>query len=114
MQLQVKAQHETVPEAVQAYTEKRFAKLSRRLYEGTMVEVTFSYDDPQRGVHERKTLSLSDSTAQSWFMLVDAAAPRQYQYQITYYVGADGTPVEAPPVTTDRSKLVVPRYKAPT
>jgi putative sigma-54 modulation protein len=42
MQLQVKAQHETVPDAVQAYTEKRFAKLSRRLYEGTMVEVTFS------------------------------------------------------------------------
>jgi putative sigma-54 modulation protein len=44
MQLQVKAQHETVPDAVQAYTEKRFAKLSRRLYEGTMVEVTFSME----------------------------------------------------------------------
>jgi ribosome hibernation promoting factor len=44
MQLQVKAQHETVPDAVQAYTEKRFAKLSRRLYEGTPVEVTFSME----------------------------------------------------------------------
>ena len=41
MQLQVKAQHETVPEAAHAYAEKRFAKLSRRLYEGTAVEVTF-------------------------------------------------------------------------
>jgi putative sigma-54 modulation protein len=41
MQLQLKAQHDTVPDAVQAYTEKRFAKLSRRLYEGTAVEVTF-------------------------------------------------------------------------
>lgn len=44
MQLQVQAQHETVPDAVQAYTEKRFAKLSRRLYEGTLVEVTFSME----------------------------------------------------------------------
>jgi ribosome hibernation promoting factor len=44
MQLQVKAQHDNVPEAVHAYTEKRFAKLSRRLYEGTNVEVTFSME----------------------------------------------------------------------
>jgi putative sigma-54 modulation protein len=42
MQLQIKAQHETVPESVRAYTEKRLTKLSRRLYEGTLVEVTFS------------------------------------------------------------------------
>jgi putative sigma-54 modulation protein len=42
MQLQVKAQHATVPESVHAYAEKRFSKLSRRLYEGTVVEVTFS------------------------------------------------------------------------
>ena len=42
MQLQIKAQHETVPESVHAYTEKRLSKLSRRLYEGTLVEVTFS------------------------------------------------------------------------
>ena len=42
MQLQVKAQHSSVPDSVHAYTEKRFAKLSRRLYEGTAVEVTFS------------------------------------------------------------------------
>ena len=42
MQLQVKAQHASVPESVQAYAEKRLSKLSRRLYEGTVVEVTFS------------------------------------------------------------------------
>ena len=42
MQLQVKAQHGTVPDSVHAYTEKRLAKLARRLYEGTVVEVTFS------------------------------------------------------------------------
>jgi putative sigma-54 modulation protein len=42
MRLQVKAQHETVPESVHAYAEKRLSKLSRRLYEGTVVEVTFS------------------------------------------------------------------------
>jgi ribosomal subunit interface protein len=42
MQLQVKAQHATVPESVHAYAEKRLSKLSRRLYEGTVVEVTFS------------------------------------------------------------------------
>jgi putative sigma-54 modulation protein len=42
MQLQVKAQHETVPESVHAYAEKRLSKLSRRLYDGTVVELTFS------------------------------------------------------------------------
>jgi putative sigma-54 modulation protein len=42
MRLQVKAQHATVPESVHAYAEKRLSKLSRRLYEGTVVEVTFS------------------------------------------------------------------------
>lgn len=44
MQLQVKAQNGSVPDAVHAYAEKRFAKLSRRLYEGTVVEVTFSLE----------------------------------------------------------------------
>ena len=42
MQLQVKAQQAPVPDSVRAYMEKRFSKLSRRLYEGTSVEVTFS------------------------------------------------------------------------
>ena len=42
MQLQVKAQHGPVPDAVRTYTEKRLAKLARRLYQGTVVEVTFS------------------------------------------------------------------------
>jgi len=42
MQLQIKAQHETVPEQVHAYAEKRLSKLSRRLYEGTLVQLTFS------------------------------------------------------------------------
>jgi len=41
MQLQLKAQNGSVPDAVQAYAEKRLAKLSRRLYENTIVEVTF-------------------------------------------------------------------------
>ena len=41
MQLQLKAQNGSVPDAVQAYAEKRLAKLSRRLYEDTLVEVTF-------------------------------------------------------------------------
>jgi putative sigma-54 modulation protein len=44
MQLQVKAQRGTVPDAVHTYAEKRFAKLARRLYEGTVVEVTFSME----------------------------------------------------------------------
>ena len=42
MQLQVKAQHDSVPDSVRAYTEKRFSKLARRLYEGTAVDVTLS------------------------------------------------------------------------
>ena len=42
MQLQIKAQHDTVSDSVRAYAEKRLSKLSRRLYEDTLVEVTFS------------------------------------------------------------------------
>jgi putative sigma-54 modulation protein len=42
MQLQLKAQHSSVPDSVRAYTEKRFSKLARRLYEGTVVDVTFA------------------------------------------------------------------------
>jgi putative sigma-54 modulation protein len=42
MQLQVKAQHASVPDSVHAYAEKRLSKLARRLYEGTVVELTFS------------------------------------------------------------------------
>ena len=42
MQLQVKAQNESVPDSVHTYAEKRLSKLSRRLYEGTVVEVTLS------------------------------------------------------------------------
>jgi putative sigma-54 modulation protein len=45
MQLQVKAQHATVPDSVHAYAEKRLSKLSRRLYAGTVVEVTFSREN---------------------------------------------------------------------
>jgi putative sigma-54 modulation protein len=40
MQLQVKALHDSVPDSVHAYTEKRLSKLSRRLYPQTVVEVT--------------------------------------------------------------------------
>jgi len=41
MRLQVKAVRDTLPEAVKPYLEKRLAKLERRLYEDTLVEVTF-------------------------------------------------------------------------
>lgn len=40
MRLQVKAHKGHVSEKVHAYAEKRLAKLERRLYEGTLVEVT--------------------------------------------------------------------------
>jgi putative sigma-54 modulation protein len=40
MRLQVKAHKGHVSENVHAYAEKRLAKLERRLYEGTVVEVT--------------------------------------------------------------------------
>ena len=40
MRLQVKAHKGHVSETVHAYAEKRLAKLERRLYEGTLVEVT--------------------------------------------------------------------------
>jgi putative sigma-54 modulation protein len=40
MRLQVKAHHGRVADSVRAYTEKRLAKLGKRLYDGTLVEVT--------------------------------------------------------------------------
>ena len=42
MRLQVKAQHENLPDAVRAYAEKRLRKLDRRLHDLTLVEVTLS------------------------------------------------------------------------
>lgn len=41
MQLHLKA-HGSLPDSVRSYAEKRLAKLSRRLHEQTVVEVTFS------------------------------------------------------------------------
>ncbi len=40
MRLQVKAVHDHVPASVREYVDKRLAKLERRLYSGTLVEVT--------------------------------------------------------------------------
>jgi len=42
MRLQVKAHHGHLTDSVRAYAEKRLAKLDRRLYDGTRVEVTLS------------------------------------------------------------------------
>ena len=40
MRLQVKAQRDHLSDSVKEYVEKRIAKLDRRLYRGTLVEVT--------------------------------------------------------------------------
>ncbi|HWQ22671.1 MAG TPA: ribosome-associated translation inhibitor RaiA [Gaiellaceae bacterium] len=42
MQLEVKAHHGSLSDAVRAYAEKRLAKLAKRLHELTRVEVTLS------------------------------------------------------------------------
>lgn len=42
MRLEVKAPHEHVEDSVRAYVEKRLSKFGRRLYDGTLVEVTLS------------------------------------------------------------------------
>ena len=42
MRLQVKAQHDHLPEGVREYAEKRLRKLDRRLHDLTLVEVTLS------------------------------------------------------------------------
>jgi putative sigma-54 modulation protein len=44
MRLQVKAHHGHVSDSVRAYAEKRLAKLSRRLYDETLVEVTLTQE----------------------------------------------------------------------
>jgi putative sigma-54 modulation protein len=42
MRLQVKAQHDHLPDGVRAYAEKRLRKLDKRLHDLTLVEVTLS------------------------------------------------------------------------
>jgi len=42
MRLHIRAHHGRLSDSVRAYAEKRFTKLDRRLYEGTLVEVTLS------------------------------------------------------------------------
>jgi ribosome hibernation promoting factor len=42
MRLQIKALHDHLDEPVRGYVEKRLAKLDRRLYDQTLVEVTLS------------------------------------------------------------------------
>ena len=42
MRLQVKAQHDHLPQGVREYAEKRLRKLDRRLHDLTLVEVTLS------------------------------------------------------------------------
>jgi putative sigma-54 modulation protein len=42
MRLQVKAVHDHVSDSVREYVEKRITKLDRRLWEGTLVEVTLA------------------------------------------------------------------------
>jgi putative sigma-54 modulation protein len=42
MRLQVKAHHDNLNDSIRAYTEKRFAKLGKRLHDLTLVEVTLS------------------------------------------------------------------------
>ena len=45
MRIQVKAHRGHVSEGVRAYAEKRLGKLERRLYAGTLVEVTMSREN---------------------------------------------------------------------
>jgi putative sigma-54 modulation protein len=45
MRLQVKAHRGHVSETIRAYAEKRLGKLERRLYAGTLVEVTMSREN---------------------------------------------------------------------
>jgi putative sigma-54 modulation protein len=42
MQLRLKAVQGSLPDSVRSYSEKRLSKLSRRVHEQTLVEVTFS------------------------------------------------------------------------
>jgi len=42
MRLEVQAVHDHIDDAVKAYAEKRLGKLGKRLYDGTLVELTLS------------------------------------------------------------------------
>jgi hypothetical protein len=79
----------------------------------TAVEVTLHYNDPQRGVSNEQTLEFSDFTPQNWMAGMTDNSPKTYQYDITYYL-ADGTTAVVPTQTTDKNKLMIPRYRPPT
>ena len=75
-----------------------------------LVEVDRSYQDAHRNLPERQTLTFTDKTKQSWFVLIDDNGPRNYQAEITYYL-ADGTPVKTPRVMLEKTSVTLPRYK---
>jgi hypothetical protein len=72
------------------------------------IEINLTYDDPQHNVHERQTLVFTKAEHQTWYVPVADTAPRTYQMGITWYF-ADGHDTSAPPVTIDKTAVVIPR-----
>ena len=77
-----------------------------------VVEVDVAWNDAQTGQRGNQTLSFTDKTKQSWFMVVPDTAPRAYTVEITYYL-ADGNIVKTARISTEKTSLTIPRYKPP-
>lgn len=71
------------------------------------VEVNLTYDDPQRGVHERMTLVFTAKESQSWFLPVPDDAPKAYEMTVTWYY-ADGEQRSTSPLTLEKTAVLLP------
>ena len=80
MRLQVKAHRGHVSDQVRAYAEKRLGKLERRLYAGTLVEVTMSRQNnpsikndhlAEAVVHTKGTNIVAHESAESYEAAID-------------------------------------------
>jgi hypothetical protein len=75
-----------------------------------VVEVDVAWNDPTSGQRGNQTLTFTDKTKQSWFMVVPDTAARAYTVEITYFL-ADGSPVKTARISTEKTSLTIPRYK---
>jgi hypothetical protein len=70
-----------------------------------------NYQDPAHNIEYQETLVFTSQDPQKFRVQVDKDSPREYNVTVTYYL-SDGKVVAKPPVTLDKSKIVIPRYLA--
>ncbi|QJP16076.1 hypothetical protein G3545_21985 [Starkeya sp. ORNL1] len=76
-----------------------------------VVEVNIHYADPPRGVDTTETFTFTEPKEQQFRLRTDAAGPKTFDVEVTYYL-TNGQVVTRAPVPMNRSQIVVPKYVA--